>query len=196
MRIDVFVVCGWVALAGCREKPIDPMARERRVPLVVAEQPPLPEDPVAGKRSEAQWTKHLKAEEVERRMAFDNNRVPEHRVLIDRIKAARERLDRPKTPRELEQTRAQLTASLTAIQADIDALDRWKNSSHILTDYNALMAALNGAYPAARLAAMGGNAAPLRQARDDFDAHLRVMHTWLQRLNGDMDEALEEGAEE
>jgi hypothetical protein len=71
-----------------------------------------------------------------------------------------------------------------------------QGSSRILPDYNALMAALNNSYPAAKLAAIGGNTAPLRQARNDFDAHLRVMHTWLQRLDKDVDEALEEGAEE
>jgi hypothetical protein len=169
------------------------MAGERKGPLVVADQPPLPEDPVAGKRSEMQWKKHLQAEEVERQMIFDRNRLPEHRDLIKRIKDARERLDKPKTPRELETARAALAPALKELQGGIDAVDKWKNSSRILVDYDALMSALNESYPAARLEAMGGKTEALSQARNSFDGHLRTMHAWLERLDKDMDEAFEEG---
>lgn len=169
------------------------MAGERRGPLVVADQPPLPEDPVAGKRSELQWKKHLQAEEVERQMIFDRNRLPEHRDLIKRIKEAREMLDKPKTARELDKTREALAPTLKDLQAGIDAVDKWKNSSRILVDYDALMSALNETYPAARLAAMGGKTEALSAARTGFDGHLRTMHAWLERLDKDQDEAFEEG---
>jgi hypothetical protein len=171
------------------------MARERRGPLVVADQPPLPEDPVAGKRSELQWKKHLQAEETERQMIFDRNRMSEHRELIKRIKQARERLDQAKTPRELTETREKLAPALRELQTGVDAVDRWKNSSRILVDYDALLAALNDGYPAAKLAAMGGNTELFSQARTSFDAHLRAMHSWLERLEKDQDEAFEEGGE-
>jgi DNA repair ATPase RecN len=192
-QLLTFVVCS--CAVACREKPIDPMAKERRGPLVTAEQPPLPEDPVAGKRSELQWKKHLQAEEVERQMAFDRNRLKEHHGLIERIKAARETLDRSKTPSAVQQTLAKLEATLQQLQRDIDAIDRYKNSSRILPDYDALMNALKNSYPAAKLAAMGGNTDALSQARNDFDAHLRTMHAWLERLEKDDDEALEEAGE-
>lgn len=192
-RILLLGVCAGLFGAACRETPIDPMAKERRGPLVVAEQPPLPEDPVAGKRSEQQWKKHLQAEEVERQMLFDRNRLSEHRELIKRIKAARERLDQPKSARDLEHARATLAPVLSELQAGIDAVDRWKNSSRILSDYDALMAALKDSYPAARLAAMSGKTEPLSQARASFDGHLRTMHAWLERLDKDHDEAFEEG---
>lgn len=188
-RILLYVVLA----AACHKEPVDPMAGERKGPLVVADQPPLPEDPVAGKRSEMQWKKHLQAEEVERQMIFDRNRLPEHRDLIKRIKDARERLDKPKTPGELEKARAALAPALNELQGGIDALDKWKNSSRILVDYDALMSALNESYPAARLEAMGGKTEALGQARNNFDGHLRTMHAWLERLDKDMDEAFEEG---
>lgn len=188
-----FVVC--TATVACREKPIDPMAKERREPLVTAEQPPLPEDPVAGKRSELQWKKHLQAEELERQMLFDRNRLKEHHALIERLAAARETLDRTKTPSDLKKAQAALEPKLKELQRDIDAIDRWKNSSRILADYDALMSALWNTYPAAKLAAMGGKTEALSQVRNDFDAHLRTMHAWLDRLEKDDDEALEEGGE-
>lgn len=182
-------------VCACREKPIDPMIKERRGPLVVAEQPRLPEDPVAGKRSEMQWKKHLQAEEVERRMVFDRNHLPEHRELIKRISAAREPLEQAKTPNALGKAQAQLEPTLQALQATIDALDRHKNSSRILVDYEALMSSLTTTLPAAKLAAMSGNTDMLSHARNDFDAHLRTMHSWLDRLEKDDDEALDEGGE-
>jgi hypothetical protein len=192
-RIWLCVVGSCVLGAACRETPTDPMARERRGPLVVADQPPLPEDPVAGKRSELQWKKHLQAEELERQMIFDRNRLAEHRDLIKRLKDARERLDKPKTARELEKAREALAPTLKELQAGIDAVDKWKNSSRILVDYDALMSALSESYPAARLAAMGGKNEALSQERSSFDGHLRTMHTWLERLDKDQDEAFEEG---
>jgi hypothetical protein len=189
-------LCVCVQLLACREAPIDPLAKERRGPLVTAEQPPLREDPAAGKRSEEQWRRHLAWEEVERKMAFDRNHAAEHRALIVRLKQARERLDRPKTPSELEQTRKAIAPTLTELQASIDGLDKWKNSSQLHTDYAALMTALSDGYPAARLAAMGGATESLTQERQSFDAHLRAMHAWLDRLEKDDDEALEEGGGE
>jgi hypothetical protein len=191
-RLRLFVLC-WCTLAACREAPIDPMLRERRGPLVTAEQPPLREDPAAGKRSELQWRKHLHAEEVERQMIFDRNRLAEHRALLKRVQDARDRLDAPKTPSELERARTTSQGILQELRAGIDAIDRWKNSSRILADYEALMRALTETYPAARLAAMSGDKAPLSDARASFDTHLRNMNSWLARLEKDHDEAFEEG---
>jgi hypothetical protein len=184
-------VCG-TALGACRDAAVDSAAKERRGPLVVAEQPPLPEDPVAGKRSELQWQKHLQAEEVERQMIFDRYRLTEHRALIKRIKDARDRLDRGKTPKQLQQTQRELAPGLQELRKGIDEIDRYKNSSRILSDYEALMTALSHSYPEARLAAMGGKPETLVQARADFDAHLRAMNSWLTRCE-DQDEAAEEG---
>ena len=189
--VSLLVLCCG-ALSACHGKQAEPRAHERRGPLVTAEQPPLPEDPAAGKRSEQQWARHLQAEEVERQMFFDRSRLAEHRALIARIQAARERLDQPKTPAELQRARAALQSSLQELQAGIDAVDRWKNSSHLLADYEALLKALSDSYPAARLAAMSGNKAPHDEARERFDRHLRDMNAWLARVDKDEDEAFEE----
>ena len=186
------VVCS-CALVACRDKPVDPMAKERRGPLVIADQAPLPEDPAAGKRSEEQWKKHLQAEEVERRMVFDRNHLNEHHDLIKRISAARDPLERAKTPDALKKAQAQLEPQLSKLQAEVDSLDRYKNTSRLVTDYDALLVLLKSTYPSTKLAAMGGNAGALSQVRNDFDAHLRSMHAWLERLDKDEDEALDEG---
>lgn len=172
----------------------------RKGPLVVADQPPLPEDPLAGKRSEQQWREHLEEEELERQMIFDHYRLDEHHALIARIRAARERLDQVKTARQLEQTRKALAPALKEIKQGIDAIDRWKNSSHILSDYEALLAALGESYPEALRRGFAGQPQAREAARKDFDAHLQRMHGWLTRVadeDGESDEhaAVEESDE-
>ena len=112
---------------------------------------------------------------------------------IKRIGEARETLDRAKTPADLNKARTVLEPKLAELKAGLDALDRYKNSSHLLADYDALLTALADSYPAAKLAAMSGKPESLSQARNAFDGHLRAMHSWLERLDKDMDEALEEG---
>lgn len=175
-------------LAGCRDRAQLATAPERKGPLIVAEQPPLPEDPAAGKRSEEQWRKHLQAEELERQMLFDRYRLEAHRDLIQRFTAARKRLDDTKTRADLKRARTQLAPMLQELRAGVDGIDRWKNSSHILSDYEALLRDLQDSYPEARLAAMGGDTRPLAQARASFDAHLRAMNHWLDRCeDGDLE---------
>jgi len=191
IRSSLLVVA--CALAACRETTDDSIVRERLGPLVTADQPPLPEDPAAGKRSELQWKKHLQAEEVERKMMFDRNHVAEHRELIKRIKDARALLDEAKTPAELQKARAALQTRLQELKSGLDTLDRWKTSSQLISDYEALIQALSDGYPSARLAAMSGKAEPLSAARTSFDTHLRNMQTWLTRVEKDEDETFEEG---
>ena len=70
----------------------------------------LPEDPDAGRKSEAQWRKHMDWEERERRLSFDKNRIPEHRAVIQRLAAARARYDRAKTKAAVERVRSEMPA--------------------------------------------------------------------------------------
>ena len=80
-----------LTLGACR-KPEDGRHGERKGPLVVAEQPPLPEDPERGQRSTAQWSQHLQHEEDERQGIFDRQRIPQHRALMKLLTNARKAL--------------------------------------------------------------------------------------------------------
>ena len=181
-----------LTLGACR-KPEDGRHGERKGPLVVAEQPPLPEDPERGQRSTAQWSQHLQHEEDERQGIFDRQRIPQHRALMKLLTNARKTLDEAKGWQELGQAQASVRKQLSEGRAQLKALDPWGNSSRLLSDYEALMKSLETRYPEARLAAYRGDSQPLTAARADFDAHLRSMNGWLTRLEDEDGEGEEHG---
>jgi hypothetical protein len=144
----------------------------------------LPEDPVAGKASEAQWRAHMEREERERRLNYDRRKLGEHEVVFTFIKNARARYDRAKTAPLIAQVQASLVPQIAQIRKRVVNIDRWGVNSNLLEDYAALLAILTSDYPAARIASVGGAS----QALGDLRAH------WAQReqnITGWLEEAAE-----
>lgn len=168
-----------VGLAGCRKSADQ---SDRKVPLVVADQPKLPEDPELGKRSTQQWSKHLSREEDERQGLFDRQRLEQHRKLMKQLTAARIQLDEQKGMQELNAALVSVRKQLDGVRAQLKQLDPWGNSSRLLPDYQALLEILSVRYPPAKQAAFGGNSEKVDAARMEFDAHLRNMNRWLDRI--------------
>src|SRR6185369_11429350 len=96
------------------------------------------------------------------------------------LAAARARYDRAKTGAAVERVRAAMPALRQDLQARATEIDHWHVSSPLLADYDAEMADLEVAYPAAKLAALGGDAAPLRAARARMDQREKKMAEWLE----------------
>jgi len=189
MRVAALAVLVVALAGGCRRaslaRPLDAGA----VPVVSSDQAPragdagpsgLPEDPAAGRKSEAEWRRHMEWEERERQLSFDKNRIPQHRAVIQLLAAARARYDRAKTGAAVERVRAAMPALRQDLQARATEIDHWHVSSPLLADYDAEMADLEVAYPAAKLAALGGDAAPLRAARARMDQREKKMAEWLE----------------
>ena len=152
-------------------------------PSVRAPEPQrLPEDPVAGKRSEQQWHEHLKFEEEERQLGYDKRRLKQHEAVVALIGAARTRYDRARNEAALAKVRAQMPARLATLRQRVVEIDRWGVSSRVLGDYDALAGALAEAYPAAKLAALKGDPAALGAVRADFDQHLATIGSWLEQV--------------
>ena len=191
---------GWLAalalagvlLGGCgkRDQP------ERKGPLVVAEQPPLPENPELGKKSTAQWRQHLDREEVERQGIFDKQRIPQHRALMKQLSAARKTLDEQKGMQELREARVGVNQQLDSVRAQLKELDPWGTNSRLLPRYQALLELLSARYDAAKQAAFGGDSKAVDAVRTEFDAHLRKMNRWLARIQREEEEGEEEDESE
>jgi len=148
----------------------------------------LPEDPEAGRKSELQWRAHLDFEERERQQIFDRQRIKQHRAVIKLLGAARTRYDRARTPAAVARVREAMPATIEEARRQINAIDHWGNNSPLLKDYDALIAALSGAYPEARLAALGGDGATLAQLRGEIDGRVRKMKQWLEEAARSEDE--------
>ena len=139
----------------------------------------LPEDPVAGHRSEIEWRAHMDAEERERQLGYDKRRLKEHRAVIKRLRAARARYDRALTAGAVVRASSRMPALIADVRDRIVAIDHWGVNSPLLKDYDALIAALTGAYPEARLASLRGDADALTRLRRDLDHRIRKMTDWL-----------------
>jgi hypothetical protein len=177
-----------VALAGGCRRRSRAGPRETGAASPVSDQAPragdagpsgLPEDPAAGRKSEAEWHRHMDWEERERQLSFDKNRIPQHRAVIQRLAAARARYDRAKTKAAVERVRADMLALRQDLQARSTEIDHWHVSSPLLADYDAEMADLDAAYPDAKLAALAGDPQPLRAVRARMDQRKKKMGEWL-----------------
>lgn len=177
------------ALCGCgRERSSRAVAAAPSAPAVVASAQPvptlaaapsLPEDRVAGARSEAQWREHLREEERERKVLFDRRRLAQHRILLASLQATRRRYDNAKTPAALVQAERSFAQERATEQQRLEKLDRWRNSSNLSADYDALLQLFAGAYPEARRQALAGSTSALDTVQRDVDARTKKITEWL-----------------
>ena len=92
----------------------------------------LPEDPIAGAKSAAQWREHLAHEERERRLGYDRRKLPEHREVLKALRGARSTYDRAGSERAVRSAEESFRATLPKLERRFDAIDHWGNSSKVL----------------------------------------------------------------
>lgn len=141
---------------------------------------PLPEDPEAGKRAEAQWREHLEKEEEERQVNFDRRRLKEHRALIRGINATRARVKDARSLSAFAKVEAALPAQLEQLREGIRKIDPWGVTSRLLPDYQALVTLLGGSYGEAKAEALRGDPAALAKANAEFNARVEHMKELLE----------------
>jgi hypothetical protein len=142
----------------------------------------LPEDAALGKRSELQWRQHMEDEERERQIGFDRQRLKQHRAIVARFKAARSLYDRATAEAALAKARTEMPQRVEEIQKQVTELDHWGNNSRLLGDYAALEASLTSDYADAKLSALKGDGAALKNAQAAFDGHLKIISGWLEEV--------------
>lgn len=163
----------FVAAVACRrgtEPTPSAKSSAASAPAVVDAGPErLPEDPVKGAQSTAQWSEHLREEERERKLKFDSAHADEHRVVIAALEKAQKRFDGAKSKAELKDAEARFRAALPALKKQVTAIDPDRQSSNLLADYDALLESLAGPYPAARLTAFEDDESAARRLATDFE---------------------------
>ena len=150
------------------------------VAMGVARADPMPpEDPAAGAKSTAQWRQHLAAEERERQLQFDGQRLKQHRAVVKLLTAARARFDRAKSKAAVLSAQKRLPPVVEEIQRRIKQIDRWGNNSRLLVDYDTYVKALSAHYPAARIDMLEGHPAALDTIRGQLDEVTKRINSWL-----------------
>lgn len=139
----------------------------------------LPEDPHAGQLALARWTEHLEEEERSRQANYDRRRLPEHQALIAVLEQTRASYDRASTKAAATRLQTQFRARLPALRNNLQHIDRWGRSSHLVKDYHALLDLLADEYPKARLAALDGDRATFQRLGAELDSRLTAAHDWL-----------------
>jgi prefoldin subunit 5 len=189
-----------VVAAGCRREtpapvpdapapaPAPPAAPQPDAPVARVDPPRLPEDPIAGKRSEEQWREHMKEEDHELQLAFDRRRLKQHRAVVRLIDEARAQYDRARTEAEVAKIRTAMPKRIAQLRQRMTEIDRWGARSPMSPEYEALSAALTGAYPDAKIAALAGNAQALEQAQATFDQRRKTITDWLEEAAESKDE--------
>ena len=151
--------------------------------------PMPPEDPVKAAKSTAQWREHLAAEDHERKLLYDRDRLKEHRAVLKLLVAARARYDRAKTKAAVLAIQKRLPATVEDVRAPHRSrIDHWGTNSNLLADYDAYLNALSDGYPAARIASLDGEPAPLDAVRRDLDQRTRHIKDWLAEAAASQDE--------
>ena len=132
----------------------------------------LPEDPVKAAQATLQWSEHLRKEEEERRLAYDHQHRQRHEVVLEALEKSLGRLDAAKTNAALTLATAAVQRSLPGLRQQVKAIDPNRQSSNLLADYDAILQALDGPYPAARVTALAGRARPDRELGAELARHL------------------------
>jgi len=140
---------------------------------------PLPENPALGAAATAQWRAHMAAEERERKLHYDRDRMKDHRAVLRFLVTTRARYERATSQAAVTVIRARLPPASEKVRRRITRIDHWGVNSNLLGDYDVMLAALADAYPAARISFIDGDRAPLLALRADFDRRQKAIKDWL-----------------
>jgi hypothetical protein len=161
---------------GERARPSAPAGDAAPAPVTSGS---LPEDPVAGAKSAAEWRRHLEREERERRLIYDRQRLGEHRRVLQILHNARRAYDAAGTRQAVTNAERAFGSTRPKLDAMFDAIDHWGVSSKVVPDYRKLVETLAVAYPNARIAALAGEPVALQRLEDEVTARFAAIDAWL-----------------
>jgi hypothetical protein len=137
------------------------------------------EDLAAGKKAEAQRAAEEAREERARRLRYDRDHMRAHRAVLALIRKARARYDRVRSARTLDATAEAVRDIVAKARQEVQQIDRWRNSSMVLADYDALLALFDEQYPAAGAASLRGEPRAIADLRAQFDGRMKKIRDWL-----------------
>jgi hypothetical protein len=150
------------------------------------------EDVEAGRKAYAAYQARELREARERRLRFDREHMRENRLVLSLISNARARYERVRTPGALKDSRLAARWASARARRTMDRIDRWRNRSKVLPDYDALLLMLTDQYPVALDAALHGDEKELTALRASFDTRESAVRTWLAEAASHVDEEEEE----
>ncbi len=176
-------------MSDSERAPPSASARDAAFPEVAPESSgKLPEDPVAGAKSVAEWRQHLEREEHERRLSYDRQRLPEHRRVLKILQDTRRGYDAAGTRQGVSNAQRAFASTRPKLVAMFDAIDHWGVSSKVIPDYRNLAEIFAETYPDARIAALAGDPTAFRRLQGEVDGRFAAIDAWLREAAESEDE--------
>lgn len=148
----------------------------------------LPEDPEAGARSVAQWREHLEEEERERKLRHDRRKLRDHRRVSQLFRSTQKQYDRAASERAVTAAQNIFRSQLPQLEKSFDAMDHYGESSLLVPQYRKLVEIFEGAYPSARIAALGGSKSSFDEVEARAKQHFETISEGLKEAARDEDE--------
>jgi len=139
----------------------------------------IKEDPVAGKKAEAEFLKRLAREDRHLWLLFDRQHLRQHQAVTAGLVKARARYEQARSKRAFDSARQDVGILLADVRLKMRDIDEWRNGSKIFADYDVLIKIIETDYPAALQASLSGNKRAVFDVRRAFDAQLKKLRAWL-----------------
>lgn len=162
----------WLMLLGLLAAPASPSKE-------VLDSSQIKEDPVAGKKAEAEFLKRLAREDRHLWLLFDRQHLRQHQAVLASLVKARARYERVRSKGALDSAGQAVGILLDDARKKMRDIDEWRNGSKIFADYDVLIKLIETDYPAALQASLSGNKRALFGVRREFDAQLKKLRSWL-----------------
>lgn len=197
-RVGLGIACAATAFVACKSTP-EAAGRGSGgtgQPVVVAgavlDSSQVKEDPVAGKKAEAQLLKHLAREDRHLWLLFDHQHLHQHQAVLAALLKARARYEKVRSPRELDLAQQEVGGLLDGARDKMREIDEWRNGSKVFGDYDVLIRIIESDYPAALRASLSGNPRMLNDVRRESDGQVNKLTSWLAEAAKEPEEEPEE----
>jgi len=146
----------------------------------------LPEDPIAGKASEAQWREHLAEEDEERLLANDRRALKLHQKIVALLTRARGAYEQAHGKNAVLRVQADMPDTEAHCRKLMGEINQWGNVSPLTATYETLLTSLKEDLPQARLAALNDGKRSLEAVEQDWAARLRrIKHRLHEAAEGE-----------
>lgn len=146
------------------------------------------EDPVAGKKAQAEYLKHLAREDRHRQLLFDRQHMRQHRAVLAGLMKARARYEKVRSKRALDSARQEVGIMLDDVRQKMRDIDEWRNGSKVFDGYDVLIEIIEADYPVALQASLKGSKRGLIDVRRAFDVQAKKLWSWLAEAAKEPDE--------
>jgi len=141
--------------------------------------PRLPEDPAAGKHSEAEWQAHLNREDRERLLARDRHAMKHHEAIVAMLVRASRAFERARNERAVRAAEKSVEKIAVQVEKRLTKINVWGNVSPLTETYRLMLRWLKEDFPRERRATLAGAGDGGKALRAEWARRLAEIRSFL-----------------